>query len=76
MLCAALAARGVLDAHVRAELEAGRTYWRLERRICGALGRGAAPDAADVQRCHECKSFDYRTLHRILHRLLGAQPGP
>ena len=68
----ALAARGVLDERVSAELDAGRLYWALERRICAALGRGAVPDAADVAACHEAKSFDYRALHCVLHRLLRA----
>ena len=68
----ALAARGVLDERVSAELDAGQRYWALERRICAALGRGAVPDAADVAACHEAKSFDYRALHCVLHRLLRA----
>jgi hypothetical protein len=56
---------------VRAELEDGRRYWALERRVCAALGAGAAPDASDVAACHERKSFDYRALHAVLHRLLA-----
>jgi hypothetical protein len=67
----ALAARGVLDERVGAELDAGRRYWALERRVCAALGRGVAPDAADVAACHAAKSFDYRVLHCVLHRLLA-----
>ncbi len=76
VLCDALAARGVLDDRVRAELAAGGRYWALERRICGQLGRGETPDAADVAACHESKSFDYRALHCVLHRLLGAERVP
>lgn len=72
MLRDALAARGVLDERVGAELDAGRRYWALERRVCAALGRGVAPDAADVAACHAAKSFDYRVLHCVLHRLLAA----
>jgi hypothetical protein len=73
VLCDALEARGVLDERIRAQLEAGRRYWALERRICGALGRGEEPGADDVAACHESKSFDYRVLHCVLHRLLGAR---
>ena len=72
MLRDALAARGVLDERVSAELDAGQRYWALERRICAALGRGTVPDAGDVAACHEAKSFDYRALHCVLHRLLRA----
>mmetsp|Transcript_42611 Transcript_42611/g.101170 ORF Transcript_42611/g.101170 Transcript_42611/m.101170 type:complete len:294 (-) Transcript_42611:161-1042(-) len=75
---------GLLDERVSAELDQGLSYWREERRLCAAmrshppLRAGCTPEEAAAARTftpeevHECslrKSFDYRVLNLVLHRL-------
>lgn len=69
----------LLDERVLSELTSGINYWRLERKLCSAMallpawqgGMPAAVDVAEVMAAHEAKSFDYRVLHLLLHRLAG-----
>ena len=66
-----LAARGLLDAAVRAELDKGRAYWRLERDLVAAWRGGGPADLASAKRALLLKSFDYRLLALLTLRLVG-----
>lgn len=49
----------------------GQRYWQLERSLCSRLLRQEEIQAAEVLAAHECKSFDYRVMHLLLHKLIG-----
>ncbi|KAJ1636723.1 hypothetical protein T492DRAFT_625248 [Pavlovales sp. CCMP2436] len=70
-LLGVLDARRLLDSRVRAELETGKAYWALERKICRAIRVGEPLDEAEVIRAHELKSFDYRLLNCLVYNLRG-----
>ena len=69
---------GVLRSHdlltpkVLAELDDGKHYWALERRLCAAMGAGRPVALEDVYSASGLKSFDYRLLHVLLCRLCGS----
>lgn len=76
-----LQAKGLWDDRISAEFEQGLGYWRMERQLCSAMAQrssslldGAATTGltlAAVHQASEAKSFDYRLLHLLLHRLQG-----
>mmetsp|Transcript_38066 Transcript_38066/g.84775 ORF Transcript_38066/g.84775 Transcript_38066/m.84775 type:complete len:281 (+) Transcript_38066:50-892(+) len=76
---AVLSSEGLLDPRIQHELDEGDKYWHMERKLCASMQRagcakreGGSADfsLSDVLLTHEAKSFDYRLLHLVLHRLL------
>lgn len=80
-LLSVLQHKGLLDQRVADELAKGKQYWADERKLCKAMlsrdvKNGAAPafDLDDVHKASEAKSFDYRVLHLLLHKLTDHAP--
>lgn len=72
-----LAELELMDPALRRELSAGLAYWAAERRLCRALDAGgAAPVLSVVETALQGKSFDYRVLHLVAQRWLGAAADP
>jgi len=63
------------DGHIHDQLEQGRAYWLLERKLCKELAeKGASPPSiSDAQRAISYKSFDYRLLNLLLYKV-SARP--
>mmetsp|Transcript_16406 Transcript_16406/g.35189 ORF Transcript_16406/g.35189 Transcript_16406/m.35189 type:complete len:514 (-) Transcript_16406:184-1725(-) len=63
-----LESHGLLSEKVANELQAGESYWQLERTLCAAMAAGQPISKADVLRASSLKSFDYRVLHDLLRQ--------
>eukprot|EP00877_Chromochloris_zofingiensis_P013833 jgi/Chrzof1/8703/Cz03g21080.t1 len=72
--------QGLMDDNIKAELDNGQEYWRMERILCSHMLQPAGQTSghsnldftlADVIHTHENKSFDYRVLHLLLYKLLN-----
>ncbi|XP_010273017.1 PREDICTED: uncharacterized protein LOC104608664 isoform X2 [Nelumbo nucifera] len=62
---------GLLTERIRAELNCGKEYWALERKLCHALLGREEVSIEDVMRAIHLKSFDYRVLNLLLYKLRG-----
>ncbi|KAG9141839.1 hypothetical protein Leryth_013959 [Lithospermum erythrorhizon] len=62
---------GLLTERIREELDSGKEYWALERKLCGAFMNNEELSVSDVTRAMHLKSFDYRVLNLILYQLRG-----
>lgn len=64
-----LKSEDLIDDHIKLELEKGKTYWSMERRLCQDLLSGKKVNVDDVFAASENKSFDYRLLNMLLYKL-------
>ena len=64
-----LTQRGLMDERIEAELSAGDSYWQMERDIAQRLANGGVISESNVMQAHGIKSFDYRLLFLVFHRL-------
>ncbi|KAF7134467.1 hypothetical protein RHSIM_Rhsim08G0012600 [Rhododendron simsii] len=60
---------GLFTERIREEFSCGEEYWRLERKLCGALTSNKKIEVEDVMRAVHLKSFDYRVLNLLLYEL-------
>ncbi|XP_058179566.1 uncharacterized protein LOC131298228 isoform X2 [Rhododendron vialii] len=60
---------GLFTERIREEFRCGEEYWRLERKLCGALTSNKKIEVEDVMRAVHLKSFDYRVLNLLLYQL-------
>jgi hypothetical protein len=62
-----LAAHGMLDERTKRYVSDGEAYLRFERR----LRNGDMVSLDEVRRVMECRSWDFRILHCVIHHLKG-----
>lgn len=73
VLKSVLQEEGLWDSKIEHELNAGELYWQQERYLCSRVLHHLPITVEEIFKCSEAKSFDYRVLHLLLHKLIECE---